>query len=115
MIVEDDPDSRDVLAQILEDEGYAVESASNGREALDSLRSGVRPCLILLDLRMPVMDGVAFRRAQREDPSLAAIPVIIMTALGDPAVAEERVLEKPIDLDTLLSTLHEACGDQLPG
>lgn len=110
MVVEDDADCREVLAQILEEEGYQVLGAANGEEALLSLHRGARPCLILLDLRMPIMDGLTFRAAQRGDPALADIPVVIMTALGDPAVANEHVIEKPIDLETLLSTLQRYCG-----
>ena len=110
LVVDDDADCRDVLCQVLEDEGYRVEGAANGEDALLSLREGARPCLILLDLRMPVMDGVAFRQVQRRDPDLADIPVVIMTALGDPALEGERVLKKPIDLNALLATLREVCG-----
>src|SRR5579862_4602951 len=64
LIVDDDPDIRDSLKEVLEDEGYEVNGVANGREALDYLRKSPRPCVILLDLMMPVMDGWQFRREQ---------------------------------------------------
>ena len=76
LVVDDDPDIRDSLREVLEDEGYGTSCVANGREALDFLRSGKRPCVILLDLMMPVMDGWQFLEEQKRDPALAAIPVL---------------------------------------
>src|ERR1051325_1993892 len=76
-IVEDDVDTREMLGRFLELEGYRVETASNGQVALERLGSGVGPCVIVLDLMMPVMDGWQFRQAQIRDQSLAGIPVIV--------------------------------------
>src|SRR5262245_59582395 len=77
LIIEDDPDIREALAEILEDEGYATVLAGNGREALDHLAKSEMPALILLDLMMPIMDGWQFRDEQRRSPSYAAIPVVV--------------------------------------
>src|ERR1700679_2088809 len=81
LIVEDDQGIRETLVEILDSEGYIVLSASNGLEALQVLRStAVKPDLILLDLMMPVMDGLSFKAQSSQDPSLAKIPVVIMSA-----------------------------------
>jgi len=83
LIVDDDSDVRRSLSDFLEDEGYAVAAASNGRAALDLMRGGgVRPAVILLDLMMPGMDGWDFRQAQLKDPTLASVPVVVVTAAG---------------------------------
>jgi CheY-like chemotaxis protein len=107
LIVEDNPDLREGLGDLLEAEGYAVAGAANGQEALARLQSEPPPCLILLDLMMPVMNGWEFRAAQRRDPALAEIPVVLISALeglerlaGNLAAA--GYLRKPLDLGTLL-------------
>src|SRR5262245_11415139 len=82
LVVEDDNDIRDALTLILRDQGYQVDSASNGQEALDQLRRGSPANLIVLDLMMPVMDGWQFRHEQQRDPTLAGIPVVIVSADG---------------------------------
>jgi CheY-like chemotaxis protein len=79
LVVEDDDDLRDSLVELVAGEGFQVESAKSGLEALDKLRWGLRPSLILLDLRMDVMTGWEFRNEQKRDPELAGIPVIAMT------------------------------------
>ena len=83
LVVEDEPDLRDALTWVLRQEGYAVSAAANGREALDWLRGSSSPWLILLDLRMPLMDGFEFRVRQLQEPNLAAIPVVVLSAYGD--------------------------------
>ena len=117
LVVEDDPDILRALVQALEDEGYAVRAAENGRAALAALRApGARlPCVILLDLMMPVMDGWAFRAEQLRDPLLAEIPVVVLTADGS-AAARSAVLEvagalrKPVELLTLLAAIQPFLG-----
>jgi CheY-like chemotaxis protein len=115
LVVEDDADIRFGLAVLLEDEGYEVVTAANGREALGCLRElPVLPCLILLDLMMPDMDGWQFRAEQRRDPRLAAIPVIILSAAGDlPArtakLGVEGVMQKPIHIGELLAAVKRYC------
>ncbi|MDC3955036.1 response regulator [Polyangium jinanense] len=110
LIVEDDPDIRETIAQILEEEGYEVRGASNGKQALDLLREGARPQLILLDLMMPILDGWGFRAEQRSDPRIADIPVIVISADGNlrqqaTKIAANGYLRKPVGIETLLSTV----------
>src|SRR4051794_17286128 len=83
LIVEDDADSRETLADLLDLDGYLVDCAANGREALDRLQRGLLPCLILTDLNMPVMSGWEFLRAVKQDPLLATVPVAVVSALAD--------------------------------
>jgi DNA-binding response OmpR family regulator len=114
LIVEDDPDIAEKLKDLLELEGFVIEIAENGILALSRLdRSEEKPALILLDIMMPVMDGLQFCREQRQRPDLARIPTVIMTAGGK---VEEKVkglgihsyLKKPLDVDLLLSTIRTA-------
>jgi two-component system chemotaxis response regulator CheY len=117
LIVDDDIDVRRSLSDFLEDEGYSVAAASNGRIALDLLRGGVRPALILLDLMMPGMDGWDFRQAQLEDPALASVPVVIVTASGFSAEAINRqfapaaFVSKPIQPTMLLEAIDRSLRD----
>ena len=113
LVVEDDADILRAVVQVLEDEGYAVTAAENGRVALAALREpgAPKPCVILLDLMMPVMDGLAFRAEQLRDPALSDIPVIILTADGAAAdkvrhMNSAGVLRKPVELLTLLDAIQ---------
>ena len=111
LIVEDDEDLRDMMAQMLTIEGFDTSVASNGREALEYLQRETRPHVILLDLMMPVMDGWEFRRRQKADPELAPLPVIVLSAL-DPARAKvdaTAFLKKPLDFDHLLQLVRTHC------
>jgi CheY-like chemotaxis protein len=111
-IVEDDADTRDMIGRFLELEGFAVEMAANGRQALDRLDAGARACVILLDLMMPVMDGWEFRRRQVSHSSLAKIPVIVFSAAGRDRMAQidaNDYLSKPVDLDELLERISRYC------
>ena len=111
LLVEDDFDVREALAETLRDEGYAVDCACDGEEALQYLRGGGVPQLILLDLMMPRMSGSEFRMVQKVDPALGKIPVVLLSADGR-MEEKARVLEtdgairKPIDLAELLSTIE---------
>jgi CheY-like chemotaxis protein len=113
MIVEDDPDTRDMLERFLELEGFEVRTAANGLLALESLQNDSALSVILLDLMMPVMNGWQFREAQASDPKLAGIPVVVVTAAGTrgdiPAIEADAWLSKPVDLDRLLATLGAIC------
>jgi CheY-like chemotaxis protein len=115
LVVDDDPDIRETLVEILETEGCDAVGASNGVEALTVLRGGgLQPCLILLDLMMPIMDGFTFRDEQRRDPALCDIPVVVISAYREPARNAEVVdaaghLEKPIPLARLLGFVEEFC------
>ena len=115
LLVEDDDDLREDLALILTNRGYRIETARNGAEALERLRApGPLPCLILLDLMMPVMNGWEFRAAQLADPAIAAVPVVVMTAASprDPGGALQALAyyQKPIKLEDLLALMGEHCG-----
>ena len=113
LIVEDDPAIRAVLAETLLDDGYQVLTAENGAEALGAL-AHVHPCLILLDLMLPVMDGFQFRVTQRLMPSLATIPVVVLSAFpaNVETVAEldaAAYLSKPVRLERLVATVERYC------
>ena len=111
-IVEDDVDTREMLGSFLELEGYHVETAANGKLALERLGSGVGACVILLDLMMPVMDGWQFRQAQVRDTTLADIPVIVVSAAGRERIEKihaDAYLSKPVDLDELLGCVTQFC------
>jgi CheY-like chemotaxis protein len=106
LVVDDDPDILEAICDILEGEGYRVARARHGEEALTRAEHE-RPDVILLDLMMPVMDGVAFSRAMRDRPALCDVPVVVISADGNPqraaVVGAVGYLAKPFDIDALLS------------
>jgi two-component system chemotaxis response regulator CheY len=111
LIVDDDADIREALIDILTDHGYRVEAVRNGREALEHLRLGARPRLILLDAMMPVMDGLTFRREQLTDPQLRELPVLMISASSHSKLDAEGlgfvgVMSKPINLEQLLEVIE---------
>jgi len=111
LIVDDDPLMREALSEALQDLGVLAEAAGDGLEALDRLRRGPLPCAVLLDVRMPRLDGAGFLRALRSDPGLAALPVITMTGLDDePDLGAAASLRKPFGLDELARLLASLCG-----
>ena len=111
LIVEDDEGIRDGLAEYLGEVGYSVTTAENGRKALDVLATMESPCLVLLDLMMPVMDGWQFLEALEADEAIASIPVVVVTAAGDTPNVGRPVLKKPIHVEKLLDTVRRYCGD----
>jgi CheY-like chemotaxis protein len=114
LVVEDDPATRDALVALLEDEGYAVKTAENGRHALDVLARGEPPSLILLDLMMPVMDGWQFldQRRRIDDADRRSAPVVLLSGLGfiRGAAGVADFLRKPIDPDELLGCVRRFGG-----
>jgi CheY-like chemotaxis protein len=113
LIVEDDADLREMMAQLLTLEGFRAETAANGRDALDYLEKGAHPDVILLDLMMPVMDGWEFRRRQSQNPALARVPVVVLSALDQSRAADidgAAFLKKPLDFDRLLSLVRHYCN-----
>ena len=111
LVVEDHADLREMLAILLESEGFQVETASNGAEALVSMQHA-RPSVILLDLMMPVMSGDEFRQRQLQDPTYADVPVICMTAAHDGLQRAQRLratqfFQKPVDFDRLITAVRE--------
>ncbi len=113
LIVDDDHHIRVNLRHVLEDEGYRVASATNGREALDLL-DRTRPCVMLLDLKMPLMDGWEFAAALGQNAEWSAIPIVIISAYLGAARIPQGIrpiacLDKPILLDTLLAAVSKVC------
>jgi CheY-like chemotaxis protein len=111
LLVEDDRELRESLAELLEDSGFDVQCVENGREALDYLEGSPPPCLVLLDLMMPVMNGWEFREAQAKNDKLSGIPVVILTAdsradLKARALGVADYLHKPIDVERLLGMIQ---------
>jgi CheY-like chemotaxis protein len=110
LLVEDDDDCRAAVSELLESNGYAVTIAENGQVALDRLRSGLDPCVVLLDLMMPVKSGWQFRVEQLGDEDLAAVPVIVMSGLGGVREAAQQLgiqdyVEKPVSPKHLFNLL----------
>ena len=115
LVVEDDDDIRETLQDVLEAEGYATLAASNGAEALHVLLSGRVPCLILLDLMMPIMSGPELLTRMRQDPRLSSIPVIIVSAWAQEAEktsGAQGFLKKPVDLEALLHVAAQYCSQK---
>jgi CheY-like chemotaxis protein len=112
LIVDDDEATLTALAGLLEIEGYAVEKARNGQEALDKVSAGA-PDLILLDLKMPVMDGWQFLAERAKDPSSRKTPVVLLSGLpfipNAPGVAD--FLSKPINPSRVLDCVRRFCGE----
>jgi CheY-like chemotaxis protein len=110
LVVEDEPESRDTLRELLELEGYKVETAVNGRDALDTLASmGDSICVMLLDLFMPVMDGWQVIDQPRSDGRLGGFKIVVTTSAGHRAPAGLPVFEKPLDLDKVMKTVESLC------
>jgi DNA-binding response OmpR family regulator len=110
LVVEDDAALREMMAQQLHLAGFAPATAPNGYEALNLLRMGFPAKLILLDLKMPIMDGWAFRAAQRRDPNLADIPVIVMTARDATGIDAAAVFHKPFDGQEIINAARALCA-----
>ena len=115
LVVEDDVDIRECLMDFLADNGYEPVGAVHGQEALQKLGGAdVRPCMILLDLMMPVMDGRTFREHQLQQPGLSQIPVVIVSASREAEQTAKDLntaghLPKPLNLKTLLQILRNLC------
>lgn len=108
-----------MLTAYLQLEGFSVTTAGNGAEGLERMRQA-RPCLVLLDLMMPVMDGEQFRKAQLEEPELAEVPIVCISAIYDARQRAERLraagcINKPFDMDEVISVVRERCLDRTLG
>jgi len=114
LVVDDEVEIRRTLAEILEDEGYRVDLAENGQEALGLIDPDCPPVLILLDLMMPVMDGWTFLAALRSEQGLARIPVVIVSAASHHAPAPsppvKQVMSKPLSIDRLLEAVSRCAA-----
>jgi len=120
LIVEDDAETREMLANLLATEGFYAVGAEDGLEGLHVLRTVRRraphiPCLVLLDLKMPRLSGNEFRRAQLGDPTVASVPVAVMSGASDieewaQALGAVATVAKPIDVDLLLNVVRTYCA-----
>lgn len=113
LVVEDDDDIRDSISELLEHEGYKVDQARNGDEALNYLRRSDRaPCIVLLDLMMPVLDGWQVLEILQQEDRLLTIPVAVVSAtvVGKPLPLGVRVLKKPVAVKALVDAVRECCG-----
>jgi CheY-like chemotaxis protein len=116
LVVDDDAQIRFVISELLRDEGYTVAQAANGREALIYLQTTTPlPCVILLDMMMPLMNGWDFLHARQRDRVLQAIPVVVISAFRALAEAAaplgvKEALAKPFDTDRLLATVQHYCS-----
>ncbi len=106
LVVDDESDIRQALAEVLVYEGFDVAAARDGQEALEKARA-LHPRLVLLDLMMPRMNGWEFRQAQKGDPDVARIPVVIISAFAPSGELDaEGYIEKPFDVDQLVSAVR---------
>ena len=116
-VVDDDREIRESLRTLLQLDGYKVKTARDGQHALEQLRGGLRPCIILLDLMKPGMDGRHFRAEQLRDPELAHIPVVLFSRHHDPqknaaSLGAAASLRKPAHIDTVLQLIKAHCVRQ---
>ena len=115
LVVEDDFTLRNAMGDLLGGEGISATRAENGQVGLDLLRAGARPCLVLLDLQMPFVDGLTFRRRQLEDPRIAGIPVVVMTGQPSREKEAERLgislyIRKPVPPARILGVVEQHCA-----
>jgi CheY-like chemotaxis protein len=110
LVIDDDEDFCASVRELLVGRGYEVRTSPSGRSALELLNAASeKPCAIVVDLRMPDMDGYSFLASCEVDPALKAIPVIVVSAYGDPTGIEADFLSKPINVSRLLRSLEHAC------
>jgi CheY-like chemotaxis protein len=110
MVVDDDSDIREAITGVLEAEGYTVLSVENGERALQLLEKGQRPCVVLLDLMMPVMSGWDFMKAVNRQRDLDDMPIVVVSAFSEQgAPGARRTLKKPLDVEQLLKAVAEFC------
>ena len=114
LVVEDDGALRSAICTALGDAGYRVQGAGDGRDALELLRHESHPCLILLDLMMPRMNGWELYERMQADPRLSQYPVLFISAFPASFAPTSRFIPKPFDLDKLLAIVAEHCWEDLP-
>ncbi len=118
LVVDDDPEIRESLSELLDHRGYSVLQAENGRRALDVLKAVPprTPCIVVLDLAMPVLDGHEFLKYRAADPVLRHIPVVVVSANPRPLHPLEGIeayLQKPLEPEVLLEIIRRTCDQQL--
>ena len=111
LIIEDDKDIRDSIKEALELEGYDVDTSVNGKEALEFLRQASKPCIVLLDMHMPVMGGREFLDILMKDAGLSPIPVIVISSVAtkENTMGAAAYIRKPADLNVILNTVKKYC------
>jgi len=113
LVVDDDRSLRESLSRLLDMEGYSVLEADNGQKALEVLEKAAHfPCLILLDLAMPIMDGRGFLKLRAKDPMLREIPVVVVSGnppSGEPLDGIDAYLQKPVRFDRLIAIVDRRC------
>jgi CheY-like chemotaxis protein len=112
LVIDDDEDIREALRDVLTEEGYRVDLAENGREALAFMRRRGRPDLVLLDLMMPVMNGWEFLHEKSRDDDLNAVPVLVVSANPPASLLEDHVrgvMRKPVQLEQLRTAVADVC------
>jgi CheY-like chemotaxis protein len=109
LIVDDESDLRESLRDFLEDAGYAVSTAQNGAEALHLLEKDELPCLMILDLIMPIVTGNQVYEKMQSDPRLAKVPIVVSTSDPSRAPVGALIMKKPINLDRLLGAVQRHC------
>lgn len=115
LVINDNEDLTETLDLFFEIKGFKVVVAANGLEALDQLECGLRPCVILLDMMMPVMSGAQFRTEQLKNPVYAEIPIVLTSVISELREAADRLgavgyVRLPGDLDRLIELVREHCG-----
>lgn len=113
LVVDDDAEIRDTLRDCFEEEGFSVVVAANGKDALEQISTGPRPCVVVLDLMMPVMDGHQFSVELQRRPETSVVPIVVITAGQSPAgpamTNAFRVFRKPFKVSELLTAIHACC------
>jgi CheY-like chemotaxis protein len=114
LVIDDHDDVREGLRMILESEGWRVETASDGREALNKITGGLRPCIVLLDLMSPVMNGLEFRQELRNHPDLLPTPILAYSGLTNVRekarqLAANQSVKLPAEIDRLIAAVRQSC------
>ena len=116
LVIEDDVGVREMVAAVLESHGSEAVTCGDGSEALEKLRRGLRPCVILLDLMMPKMDGWQFMEHLRVDPKFASLPIVVLSAYGTAegvrSLGAADYLKKPFDSEAMLAAVERHCSER---
>jgi DNA-binding response OmpR family regulator len=110
LVVDDEEEIRESLRELLEDEGYQVSTAADGADALRCLED-LLPCVVILDLMLPVLDGNAVYERMQRDVALSRVPVIVSTSDPSRAPSGVLIMKKPINLDRLLGAVRQHCQE----
>ncbi len=113
LVVDDDSGNRETMSELLDNRGYSVLQAENGQRALDILKKNPQlPCLVVLDMAMPIMDGRGFLKRRARDPDLREIPVVVVSANSrnqEPLQGIDGYFRKPVNVDRLIEVIDQHC------